>query len=597
MLAELYDYAQKKNLMARAGFKPKKIKGYLSLSSNGKFLGIDPPLEDFTQAPDIGAAANGTTKCNILVEKANLVLQMDDNPNTKVKHEFIKEGLRKGAQAEPLFAVCLKALGSPKTLEEMHFALSEKKIKPSDIIGFEVEGQKLEKSKKYYDWWESFRHEISGESKAATQRCLITGQIADPMRTVPKVSGLISVGGHTAGDALLCFDKDAFTSYGWKQTENAVVSENAMVCVNAALRELISSAADLPGAKLLHWYKEPLDKEEDILVSFFGKNAAEEGNETVDYAQRMDSALASANQLITSAKEGIMPEKLHNRYYMMPLSGANGRMMVRGWDEGSYEDLYYNIKLWFNDLRIITYYGKGCCKPAKLSKLEYRLLKPMKGKEDIKKRMSSELAGLQTRFLFCIFHHAPLPDEIGKRSLQYIRSGMLSAGSGDQKKESRPDLLACELLKAWIVRKQREKGGDIDMKETVNVDYPSVAYQCGRLMAVYAEIQKKALGENLNAGIIERYYTGASTTPAMVLGKLSSLSQYHLGKIENRGTCVYYQKMLDDIICKLSLPLPVVLTLQQQGEFAVGYHQQHAYMFQGKDAVQTKHDENEDKEE
>lgn len=134
------------------------------------------------------------------------------------------------------------------------------------------------------------------------------------------------------------------------------------------------------------------------------------------------------------------------------------------------------------------------------------------------------------------------------------------------------------------------------MKETVNFDYPSTAYQCGRLMAVYAEIQKAALGD-LNAGVVERYYTGASTAPAMVLGRLSSLSHYHLGKIENKGTRIYYQNMLDEISCNLTLPLPTSLTLQQQGEFALGYNQQHAEMYKSKKVPQEDTGENSDTDE
>lgn len=586
MLTELYEYAQKQGLTARAGFKPKKIKGYLSLSADGRFLGIDPPLEETTLAPDIGAAANSTKKCNILVEKANLVLQIDEKPNTIVKHEFFKKGLREGAEAEPLFQICLQALEKQEILKSMRVALSEKKMKPSDPIGFEVDGQKLEKSTKYCDWWEVYRHNICDSETAATGRCLITGQMATPMRTVPKVSGLIAVGGHTAGDALLCFDKDAFTSYEFDHSENAVVSETAMTGVNSALRSLIATAPILAGAKMLHWYKEPIKKEEDILASFFGSQKNEEGDDDEGYAQRMDTALAAANQLITSIKEGKMPEKLQNRYYIMPLSGASGRMMVRGWDEGSYEDLYRNIKAWYDDLRIVTYYGNGLCKSEKLSKVEYRLLKPISGQKNINDRMSSELAGMQTRLLYSILHNYPLPDEVGERALRYNRSNMLDSGSGDQRKERKPDSLACELLKAWIVRIQRKRGGEIYMKETVNFDYPSMAYQCGRLMAVYAEIQKKALGD-VNAGVIERYYAGASAAPAMILGKLSSLSQYHFGKIDNKGLRIYYQRLLDEISCKLTLPLPTALTLQQQGEFAVGYYQQHADIYKNKKDLQT----------
>ena len=617
MLTELYEYAQKQGLTARAGFKPKKIKGYFSLSSDGKFLGMVSPLEATTLAPDIGAAANGTTKCNLLVEKANLVLQIDGKPNTKVKHEFFKEGLRSGMEAEPLFGICLKALENPETLVAMRAALPEKKIKPGDPVGFEVDGQKLEKSTKYYEWWEIYRHQFGDAEKTPTQRCLITGQLTAPMRTVPKVSGLMAVGGHSAGDALLCFDKDAFASYGFDHSENAVVSESAMTGVNAALRSLIAFAPILSGAKMLHWYKEPVKKEEDLLASLFGSRAAEGSDDEEDYAQRMDTALAAANQLITSVKEGNAPQQLENRYYMMPLSGANGRMMVRGWDEGSYEELYTNIKAWYDDLRIVTYDGKGCCSSAKLSKLEYRLLKPMSGQKKnndqmavelsqlkcratkpisnqkkINDRMGKELVGLQTRLLYSILHNAPLPDEVGERALRYIRSNMLDSG-GDQKQERRPDLYACELLKAWIIR--RKEGGEIHMKETVNFDYPSAAYQCGRLMAVYAEIQKKALG-SLNAGVIERYYAGASTTPAMVLGRLSSLSQYHLGKLEP-GIHVYYQRLLDEISCKLNLPLPPVLTPPQQGEFAIGYHQQHAEMYTSKKGMQADADENSNKNE
>ncbi len=45
------------------------------------------------------------------------------------------------------------------------------------------------------------------------------------------------------------------------------------------------------------------------------------------------SALQAAKALISSIENGTRPERLHARYYIMPLSGANGRMMVRLWQE------------------------------------------------------------------------------------------------------------------------------------------------------------------------------------------------------------------------------------------------------------------------
>ncbi|MFR0734480.1 MAG: type I-C CRISPR-associated protein Cas8c/Csd1 [Oscillospiraceae bacterium] len=71
--------------------------------------------------------------------------------------------------------------------------------------------------------------------------------------------------GHTAGDAFLCFDKDAFQSYGFKKSANAPVSEEAMTAVNAALTDLIAKAPVLGNAKLVHWYSSGISEEEDLL--------------------------------------------------------------------------------------------------------------------------------------------------------------------------------------------------------------------------------------------------------------------------------------------------------------------------------------------
>jgi CRISPR-associated protein Csd1 len=49
-------------------------------------------------------------------------------------------------------------------------------------------------------------------------------------------------------------------------------------------------------------------------------------------------------------------------------------------------------------------------------------------------------------------------------------------------------------------------------------------------MAVYALIQNAALGD-VGAGVVERYYTSACSSPALVMGKLATMSQYHLSKL------------------------------------------------------------------
>lgn len=431
-------------------------------------------------------------------------------------------------------------------------------------------------------------------------RCLITGELSQPMATVPKVSGLMRIGGHTSGDAFLCFDKDAFQSYGLKQSANAVVSEAAMTAVNAALGELIQKADVLAGAKMVHWYSRQVNKQEDMLSMVFGGDLVEGEEEEISNSEEEREAFTAAQALVRSIQEGELAGKPDVLYYMMPLSGAGGRMMVRGWHEGSYEDLYKNVCLWFEDLRLILPGGQGMTRPPKLKALCLRMLKPGGGSKGIWERLDHELSNLAQRVAYAAIHGSPLPDEAAHRVLQWLRAYSLadkdkrqvngesdnvkkgnSAQEKDAYKSAAQETLAYQLLKAWLRRKQRKEGEEETMKEELNRQNRSTAYLCGRLMAVYSVIQETAMPE-VNVGIAERYYAAAIAGPGLVIGKLSQLSQYHLAKLEP-GLAIYYEKMLTEIYQSMGeQDIPTVLTMMQQTEFALGYYQQKAEIYSRK---------------
>ena len=90
----------------------------------------------------------------------------------------------------------------------------------------------------------------------------------------------------------------------------------------------------------------------------------------------------------------------------------------------------------------------------------------------------------------------------------------------------------------------------------------------------------------VNVGITERYYAAAIAGPGLVIGKLSQMSQYHLSKLE-RGLAVYYEKILTEIYQSMGKQdIPTVLTMLQQTEFALGYYQQKAEIYSGKDETE-----------
>lgn len=600
MLNALYRYALEHALTARPGFKEKRVACYCMLTRDGRFLGMTEPPTPTTYAPDIGSKANGDSFCNILIEKACYPLEIltgDRDAATRRKHAYYLSAIESGAAHDPLFASLHAALTDEATLQQMREALLAGH-KPNDPIGFEVDGCPMERSEAYLEWWDAFRAQFTPQRAGqALPRCLITGAPAPAMETVPKVTGLISVGGHTSGDAFLCFDKDAFQSFGLKKSANAPVSEEAMTTVNAALRALIAKASTLGGAKMVYWYDKELNAQDDpldwLLEVRFDEDdespeaeaddeEADEEEVDADNAQRERDAETSGKRLMEALKTGEAPERSNARYHILPLSGMSGRVMVRGWYEGSFDSLYDNTLTWFDDLRLISPFGRGETRPPKLKELSKHLLKPGGDPKKLYERMDKELSALLGRLFGAIISGAPLPDAVAAKALCWLRSSILTAN--DPAKEGqggrfRNETKVYQLLKAWLRREQRARGV-VWMESKLNGEYPGVAYHCGRLMAVYAAIQQKALGKDIGAGVVERYYASASTSPNLVLGKLATLSNHHLAKMGNWRDVVFYNRMLGEICTQIGQRrIPGSLSMEEQTEFALGYYQQRAAIY------------------
>jgi len=114
-----------------------------------------------------------------------------------------------------------------------------------------------------------------------------------------------------------------------------------------------------------------------------------------------------------------------------------------------------------------------------------------------------------------------------------------------------------------------------ELKPCVTEDHPSLAYQCGRLMAVLATIQKDALGR-VGASVVQRYYASASATPSLVLGRLAKLYNYHLDLLrqQKEGRAARLDRVFQGIWCRIGGDLPPPLSLLEQSYFALGYYQQ-----------------------
>jgi len=110
------------------------------------------------------------------------------------------------------------------------------------------------------------------------------------------------------------------------------------------------------------------------------------------------------------------------------------------------------------------------------------------------------------------------------------------------------------------------------------------AYNCGRLLAVLDDLQRAALGQ-VGAGIVARFYGNGSTYPRNVFPYLIKLSKHHVAKLVKDSSKQAAGFALSSRINEICLLFPAsseggapefpgLLNPQQQGRFALGFHQQ-----------------------
>jgi CRISPR-associated protein Csd1 len=106
-------------------------------------------------------------------------------------------------------------------------------------------------------------------------------------------------------------------------------------------------------------------------------------------------------------------------------------------------------------------------------------------------------------------------------------------------------------------------------------NHPSVAYHCGRLLTILAEIQHNAIGK---AAIIDRFYGSASSAPGSVFPRLLRGAQPHFAKLDRDQpkAAAALHRRLEEVMSSID-HFPTTLTLTDQGLFAIGFYHQKAH--------------------
>ncbi|HKH48516.1 MAG TPA: type I-C CRISPR-associated protein Cas8c/Csd1 [Thermoanaerobaculia bacterium] len=565
MLDLLVQYARSHNLVAEPGFAPKTARWSLVLEPRrGSIEVLDlsdegSPGRTFAKCPELSQPEikRGGAGCrHFLVDSADVVVFLadePDDPKLRAKHAYFTNLLRQASAVLPRLADMAAVLDDDAALERIRDTLRSHKAKPTDKVTFAILGETPlypVDSDLWHDWWRTFRRSLGAESRpgkpakrttgeAELVRCLASGELVEPVPTHPKIAGLSDVGGLSMGDALASFKQESFCSYGLSQSANAPVSEEMAAAYRAALNHLIAEhSRRLAKVKVVHWFKDRIAAEDDPVSWLF---AGEEADERA--AQRR------ARELLDAFHTGQRPDLLANRYYALTLSGAAGRVMVRDWMEGQLDELVARIDAWFEDLSIVRRDGTGLARSPKFMAVLGGLVRDLR---DLP-------APWETMMWRVAVRGGRIPGQAHAAALGRLKIDILQNEPFNHARVG--------LLKAFHVRQ-----GDSAMQPNLNEEHPEPAYQCGRLMAVLAALQYRALGD-VGAGVVQRYYAAASSTPALVLGRLTRTAHFHLNKLDP-GLARWFENRLAGIWNEIRDRVPPTLTLEEQSLFALGYYQQ-----------------------
>ncbi|MGP3699389.1 type I-C CRISPR-associated protein Cas8c/Csd1 [Rhodobacter sp. NSM] len=113
-------------------------------------------------------------------------------------------------------------------------------------------------------------------------------------------------------------------------------------------------------------------------------------------------------------------------------------------------------------------------------------------------------------------------------------------------------------------------------------------YILGRIFAVYEEVQRAALGGNVNATIKDKFYGAASASPQKVFRTLDAGAQNHFSKLRKQspGRAVNLEKLLTSITDLMDPgddPIPAALGASEQALFGLGYYHQRSDFFRKHD--------------
>lgn len=562
-LKEYYARLAAEDKVPLEGFQKKGISFVIVLKEDGSLAGIDDTREQqgrrkigrsFNVPKVFEGSRTSNVKANLLWDKASYVFgigkKTKDERLEKQKKEFLLTIKRYFPdKSNPGVDAVLEFLDKHQAEAKNH-SLWEEVIDADTNIAFRLEG-----NTRLICQDESVRGALMNYDVGSEEgTCLITGEVAKLARLENPIKGLRFSG--KAESHLVSFNAPSFWSYqktSGENNKNAPISKAASFAYSAALNYLRQNPRQslyIGDATAVFWAEKP-HKIEEWFLDFFGEPP--KGTSIQD--------TEAIRALYKAPETGAPPlEENYTKFCVLGLSPNASRISIRFWYQGTVGEVIKNIRQHFDDCMI----GHAPFEPEYLSIFRMLVSTAVQGKAD---NIQPNLAG---EVMKSILAGIPYPQTLLASSVRRCKA------------EREVTYPRASLIKAVLVRDSRYyRKTEKEVRMSLDRENANPGYLLGRLFAALERAQERA-NPGIDATIRDRFYGAASSTPVTVFPRLLKLKNHHISKLENRGEAVNLEKLIGEVMDAVN-DFPALLSLPEQGRFAIGYYHQRQDFFKKKE--------------
>lgn len=421
--------------------------------------------------------------------------------------------------------------------------------KKYSIFSFRIEGDlKIVAEKR-----ELLQLEESAEINEGNDICLITGERSIAVDTTTATM----IPGSKATAKLVAFQiSSGYDSYGKKKCGNAPISKEAEFAYTTALNTLLQKDSRnkfmVGNRTFVFWASSTGNASEQVEDGIFELLGYKE-----EKTDNPNAKIVQVRKVFTAIYSGSLTTSIDDRFYILGLAPNSARIAVVYWADTHLKEFAGMILRHFDDMEIVD---------ARKDKKPYMGIKEILSTVTLSGKHTDAAPNLPEAVIKSIFQGTPYPYTLFSACIRRIRA------ESSEKGAIRVTRMA--IIKAYL---NRQDNNNKKIEVMLDKNNTNQGYLCGRLFAVLDKIQEEA--KKINS-IRERYMNAASATPSAVFTTILNLSVHHLESLPNEGRKVFFEKLKQEIIDKISADgFPAHLDLQDQGRFFVGYYHQRQDFF------------------